>query len=80
MVNTHKKFPIDAKHNAYYAADGSHLRDATKEEKEKYRLAALHKRKKPEVESSCGKSGSTTAVAQESKVNIEEARTRDSRR
>jgi len=32
MVNTHRKFPVGAKHNAYYAADGTHLRDATKEE------------------------------------------------
>jgi len=35
MVNTHGKFPGDAKHNAYYAADGSDVRDATKEEVKK---------------------------------------------
>jgi len=54
-VNTHRKFPVDERHNAYYAADGSDLRDATAEEIEKYRLAASHKRRKPE--SSCDKSG-----------------------
>jgi len=48
MVNTHTKFPIDLKNNTYYAADGSDIRDATKEEIEKYRLAASHKRRKPE--------------------------------
>jgi len=29
MVNTHKKYPNDVKHNAHYAADGTDLRDAT---------------------------------------------------
>jgi len=48
MVNTHRKYPVEAKHNTYYAADGSDLRDATEEEIEKYRLAASHKRGKPE--------------------------------
>jgi len=79
MVNTHKKFPTDAKHNVYYEADGSDLRDATPEEKEKYRLAALHKRKKPEAESSGGKSESTTA-AQENKSKVEEKRNSDAKR
>jgi len=59
-VNTHQKFPVDARHNTYYAADGSDLRDATTEEIEKYRLAASHKRRKPE--SSCEKSESTTVA------------------
>jgi len=35
MVNTHKKFPIDAKHNTCYAANESDLRDATEKEREK---------------------------------------------
>jgi len=39
MVNTHRKYPLDARHNTYYAANGSDLRDATEEEIEKYRLA-----------------------------------------
>jgi len=39
---------VDAKHNTYYAADGSDLRYATEEEIEKYRLAASHKRRKPD--------------------------------
>jgi len=50
MVNTHRKLPVGAKRNAYYAADGTDLRDATKEEIEKYRLAAMHKRKKPDAD------------------------------
>jgi len=60
MVNTHRKYPVDARHNTYYAADGSDLRDATEEEIEKNRLAATHKRRKPE--SSCDKSKSATMV------------------
>jgi len=32
MVNTHAKFPNDVRHNTYYAADKSNLRDATEEE------------------------------------------------
>jgi len=59
-VNTHRKFPVDARHNTYYAADRSDLRDATAEEVEKYRLAASHKRRKPE--SSCDKSESATVM------------------
>jgi len=54
--------------------------DATPEEREKYGLTALHKRKKPKAESSCGKSGSTTAAAQENKSKIEEKHNSDSRR
>jgi len=80
MVNTHKKFPTDAKPNAYYEADSSDPRDATPEEREKYCLGALHKRKKPEAESSCGKSGSTTAAAQENRSKVEETRNSDSKR
>jgi len=60
MVNTHCKYPVDARHNTYYAANGSYLRDATEEEIEKYRLAATHKRRKPE--SFCDKSESVTMV------------------
>jgi len=62
MVNTHGKFPVDARHNAYYAADGSDLRDATKEEIKKYRLAALHKRKKPDADPTWGKGGSSAST------------------
>jgi len=59
-VNTHRKFPVDARHNTYYTADGSDLRDATGEEVENYKLAASHKRRKPE--SSCDKSESATVM------------------
>jgi len=61
MVNTHQKYPVEARHNAYYAADGTDLRDATEEEIEKYRLAAAHKKRKPE--SSKEKSESATRVS-----------------
>jgi len=60
MVNTHQKYPVDARHNTYYTASGSDLRDATEEGIEKYRLAAAHKRRKPE--SLCDKSKNTTLV------------------
>jgi len=43
-VNTQLKFPNDVRHNTYYAADGSDLRDATLDEIKKYRLAVAHKR------------------------------------
>jgi len=62
MVNTHSKFPVDARHNAYYAANGSDLRDATREEIEKYRPAALHKRKKPDADPTWGKGGSAAST------------------
>jgi len=67
MVNTHRKFPAGAKHNAYYAADGTDLRDATKEEVEKYRLAAMHKRKKPDVDPTWRKGGSSASTSRGSK-------------
>jgi len=62
MVTTHKKYPTDVRHNAYYAADGSDLRDATSDEIEKYRLAAAHKRRRPEAKQThdIGESASTT--------------------
>jgi len=64
MVNTHGKFPGDAKHNAYYAADGLDVGDATKEEVEKYRLVALHKRNKPDIDAPGRKSESSTSAVQ----------------
>jgi len=77
MVNTHRKFPIDAKHNAYYAADGSDLRDATKEEIEKYQLAALHKRRKPDADPAWGKGGSSASTARGDKRARERPHQRD---
>jgi len=65
MVNMHRKYPVDVKHNAYYAVDGSDLRDATEEEIVKYRLAAAHKCKKPDVELTGDRSKSTTVNAHE---------------
>jgi len=67
MVNTHRKFPTGAKHNAYYAADGTDLRDATREEIEKYRLAAMHKRKKPDADPTWGKGGNSASTTRGSK-------------
>jgi len=80
MVNTHNKYPVEARHNAYCAADGSDLRDATEVEREKNRLAALHKRRKLDAESSCGKSGSATAVMHDSKRAVVDTQQLDSRR
>jgi len=80
MVNTHKKFPVDLKNNTYYAADGSDLRDATGEEIEKYRLAASHKRRKPEVGASSEMSVSATAVSKETKGKADLTPKRDATR
>jgi len=79
-VNTHKKFPVDLKNNTYYAADGSDLRDATEEQIKKYRLAASHKRRKPEVGALSEKSVSSTAVSKEAKEKIDPAVKRDNPR
>jgi len=79
MVNTHRKFPVDAKHNAYYAADGSDLRDATGEEIEKYRQAAAHKHRKPDAESSCEKSESATMTHPGRKVDTTHLRKEEDR-
>jgi len=78
MVNTHRKFPVDAKHNTYYAADGSDIRDATREEIEKYRLAALHKRKKPDADAGA-KSGSSASGVRLSGPESERPRRMDDR-
>jgi len=80
MVNAHKKFPVDIKNNTYYAADGSDLREATEEEIEKYRLAALHKRRKPEVGASSEMSVSATAVSKEEKDKADQTPKRDATR
>jgi len=77
MVNTHRKFPVDSKHNAYYAADGSDVRNATKEEIKKYRLAALHKRKKPDVDVPVGKNGSSTSAVRADKYETDSPVKRD---
>jgi len=80
MVNTHRKFPVDAKHNAYYAADGSDLREATDEEVIKYQLAAAHKRKKPDADVTVDRSGSTTAAIPEAKRDDDRSSQRDADR
>jgi len=80
MVNTHKKFPAELKNNTYYAADGSDIRDATEEEIVKYRLAASHKRRKPEIRVSSEKSVSSTAVAKEVKSRVDITPKRDTTR
>jgi len=78
MVNTHRNFPMDGKHNAYYAADGSDVRDATKKEVEKYHLAALHKRKKPDADAAGGsKSGSSTSAVRGDKYDTDSPAKRD---
>jgi len=77
MMNTHRKFSIDAKHNAYYAADGSDVRDATREEIEKYHLTALHKPKKLDADAAGGKSGSSTSVVRAGKEDKDSPQKRD---
>jgi len=57
------KYPNDVPHNTYYAADGSDLRDATSHEIEKYRLAAAHKRKRPEAKLAPAKGGNKPSTA-----------------
>jgi len=79
MVNTHRKFPVEARHNVFYAADGSDIRDATREEIEKYRLAAAHKRRKPDVESSYEKSERATTTHPGGKVETTHVRKDDER-
>jgi len=73
MVNTHKKFPTDAKHNTYYEADGSDFRDATPEEKEKYRLAALTNARNRKLSPLVGRAGARLRQHLRDKV---ESRTR----
>jgi len=80
MVNTHRKFPVDAKHNAYYAADGSDLRDATDKKIIKYQLAAAHKRIKPDADVTADRSGSTTVAIPEAKRDDDRLSQRDADR
>jgi len=77
MVNTHVKFPNDVRHNTYYVADGSDLRDATEEEVKKYRLAASHKRRKPESESVRGMAETTTTAMRDKKKESARSSKRD---
>jgi len=63
MVNTHEKFPVEVRHNTLYAADGSDLRDATAEEIEKYGLAAAHKKRRPEADSTNATASAATRDA-----------------
>jgi len=55
------------RHNTYYRADGSDLRDATEEEIEKYRLAASYKRRKPESEPVRDKAKTTNSATRDEK-------------
>jgi len=47
MVNVHGKYPEGAVNKTAYSTDGSNVRDATEEEKVRYRDANKHQRKKP---------------------------------
>jgi len=77
MVNTHAKYPNDVKHNAFYPADGTDLRDATSEEVEKYRLAATHKRRRPDVEASRDKTETTACATRGDKKDVVKTSKRD---
>jgi len=52
MVNVHEKYPDGAVNKAAYSTDGSNVRDATEEEKVRYRDANKHRRKKVDEKSS----------------------------
>jgi len=77
MVNTHKKYPNDVKHNTFYPADGTNLRDATAEEVKKYRLAATHKRRRPEVEAPRDKTETTACATRGDKKDDVKTNKRD---
>jgi len=52
MVNVHEKYPDGAVNKAAYLTDGSNVRDATEEEKVRYRDTNKHRRKKVDEKSS----------------------------
>jgi len=52
MVNVHEKYPDGAVNKVAYSTDGSNVRDATEEEKVRYRDANKHRRKKVDEKSS----------------------------
>jgi len=51
MVNVHEKYPEGAVNGAVYSTDGSNARDATEEEKVRYRNADKHGRKEGDEKS-----------------------------
>jgi len=65
MVNVHEKYPEGAVNKTAYSTDGSNIRDATEDEKIRYRDANKHRRKVPveEKSSSSEPSHSGTALA-----------------
>jgi len=64
MVSAHGKFPENAINNTAYITNGSDVREATAEERIRYRDANKHKKKKAlDVDSSTEPSRSGTVVA-----------------
>jgi len=61
MVNVHEKYPDGAVNKAAYSTDGSNVRDATEEEKVRYRDANKHSRKKVDEKSSSSEPSASTS-------------------
>jgi len=62
MVNVHEKYPDGAVNKAAYSTDGSNVRDATEEEKVRYRNANKHRRKKVDEKSSSSEPSASNTV------------------
>jgi len=70
MVNVHEKYPDGAVNKAAYSTHGNNVRDATEEEKVRYRDANKHRRKKVDEKSSSGEpSRSRTEMPAEAPLN-----------
>jgi len=63
MVNVHVKYPEGAINGAAYSTDGSNVRDATEEEKVRYRNADKHRRKGVEEKSSANEPSQNNTAA-----------------
>jgi len=72
MVNVHEKYPEGAVNKAAYSTDGSNVRDATEEEKIRYRDANKHRRKKVDEKSSSSEPSHSCIAVQS--VEISKAR------
>jgi len=61
MVNVHEKYP-DGANKAAYSSNGSNVRDATEEEKVRYRDANIHRRKKVDEKFSSSEPSASNTV------------------
>jgi len=62
MVNVHEKYLDGAVNKAAYSTDGSNVRDATEEEKVRYRDANKHRRKKVDEKSSSSEPSASKTI------------------